>query len=156
MSNLDFADRWDIERFRKKCVDQRKIAQRWPAYDRRMASVEEYGWRLGPWTVRFMLETWKKPVWHGSAAVIEQVGYQTVVPSKWGSELIEIPQDALLATKSWEPEHFQQARYILAEVFGPILRPGDKTQEALETLALWAMHWHVPYEGPQTWQNEQH
>ena len=147
MSNLDFADRYDIRRFKKRCEDQRRIAEKWPAYDPRMGMVEEYRWRLGPWAVCFMLETWKRPTWHGSAAILEEIAQQTVVPSKWGSALVEIPQDALLATASWVPEHYEQARFILAEVFGPILRPGDDQQEALETVGLWGLHWHLKYEG---------
>jgi len=147
VSNLDFSDRPDIRRFKRKCEEQRKLAERYPAYDSRMGMVEEYGWRLGPWSLRFCLETWKRPVWHGSAAIFEEVGAETVVPSKWGSQVVEIPQDALLATTSWVPEHYQQARFILAQIFGPILRPGDQQQGALETVALWGLHWHVKHEG---------
>lgn len=156
MNNLNFSDRMDVRRFKKKCEDQRRIAEKWPAYDRRMAAVEEYCWTMGPWRLIFMLETWSKPVWHGSASVQEEIGTQTIVQSKWGSEAVEIPQDALLATQSWHPEHFEQARFILAEVFGPILRPGDDHQRALETVGLMALHHQVPYEGERYWIRNQH
>jgi hypothetical protein len=74
--SLDFADRLDIDTFKKKCEDQRKIAKRWPAYDIRMATVEDYAWLLGPWSLRFMLEVWKAPfMWHGSVAT----------PPRWAS-----------------------------------------------------------------------
>ena len=152
-TNLDFVARWDLDRFKKKCEDQRKLAEKWPAYDKRMAFVEDYRWQMGPWALAFMLETWgKEPVWHGSAAVVELVGHTTVDHKL----RMEVPQEALLATTSWDPEHFRQARYILAEVFGPILRPGDKHQPALETKALWALHHHVKHEGERTWLKLQH
>ena len=151
MSDLSFVDQWDIARFKKKCVDQRRIAEQWPAYDRNMALVDEYRWRLGPWALSFMLEVWAEPVWHGSAAILETIGYTTVDP-KWRTE---IPQDALLSINSWVPEHFEQARFILAEIFGPILKPGDQHQPALETKGVMALHWHVKYEGNRPWRKYQ-
>lgn len=164
-SNLNFADQYDVANWKAKCEEQRRIAQRWPAYDPRMSTVEDYGWKLGPWSLRLVLEVWKSRrnelgnyVWHGSVACIDQIGYETVTINEGmhkGTKF-EIPQDALLAVKSWEPEHFQQARYILAEMFGPILRPGDDHQQAVETLGLFTMQWRVKYEGPETWKQQQH
>lgn len=154
MDNLNFIAKWDIETFKAKCADQRKIAQRYPAYDRRMGTVQEFHWRLGPWSLMFMLEVWKKPYhWHGSAAIMEQIGYETVTGTL--GMKYEVPQDALLATKEWIDEHYEQARFILGEVFGDILRPGDKHQPATEYIGLTAMHWLVPYEGKKTWLTHQ-
>jgi hypothetical protein len=143
-TGLDFAGSWDIQAFRRKCAKQRKLATRYPAYDKNMAFVEEYRWRMGPWSLCFQLESWRQPaVWHGSAAVMEQIGYETLDLEG----RIEVPQDALLATSSWSPEHFEQARYILATIFGPLIRPGDDHQDALESTGLWALHVHLKYEG---------
>ena len=151
--NLDFADRLDIDTFKAKCRDQREIARRWPAYDPRMVGVEEFGWRLGPWSLRFALEIWGEPRWHGSAAVLEEIGSETLDIGNGAK--VDVPQDALLAVSSWSPEHFEQARFILAETFGPILRPHDKFQPALETMGLWCMHWQIPYEGARFWKKQQ-
>jgi hypothetical protein len=152
VTGLDFIAKWDIESFKKKCAKQRGIAQRFPAYDRNMVLIDEYRWKMGPWHLMFMLETWNKrrQVWHGSAAVLELIGHTPVedVPEQRDLKYkLEVPQEAWLATCSWEPEHFEQARYILAEVFGPILRPGDDHQQALETTGLWSLHHHLKYEG---------
>lgn len=155
--NLSFIARWDSDKFKAKCRDQRRIAERWPAYDKRMGTVEEYACQLGPWHLVFLLEVWDEPaMWHGSAAILEQIGTQSVKfeQNNWGFKagtIAEIPQDALLSIQSWVPEHFEQARFILAEVFGPILRPGDDHQQAEETTGLWALHWRVKYEGEKTW-----
>lgn len=151
--SLDFADRADIRRWKKTCEDHRKIAERWPAYDRRMINVEEYKMELGPWRLVFCLEIWNKPMWHGSASIQEQIAYETVTgPS---GEKLEVPQDALLAISSWVPEHYEQARFILAEMFGPILRSGDKHQPAQEFIGLFTLQWRVPYEGEPKWKNRQ-
>lgn len=154
MTNLDFADRYDLERFKKICADMRAIAKRYPAYDGRMCDVEEYGRTIGPWSVRFTLEVFATPIWHGSAAIIEQIGYQTETGTL--GMKYEVPQDALLSVSSWHPEHHEQARYILAEIFGDILRPADDHQPAKEHIGLWCMHWQVPYEGDKFWLKHLH
>lgn len=69
---------------------------------------------------------------------------------------MEIPQDALLAVKSWHPEHFEQARFLMAEMLGPYLTSGDKHQPAEEHEGLWALHHRVRYDGPSTWKGKQH
>lgn len=162
MSSLDFVARWDIEAFKAKCSDQREVAKRWPAYDRRMGLCEEYGWQLGPWLLTFCLEVWRpQAVWHGSAAVTEEI-WQTVIgktatrgpiskPIKY-----EVPVRALLDSKDWILEHKEQARFILAEVFGDILRPGDAHQPATEIMGPWTMHWYIPHDGPKFWQKNLH
>jgi hypothetical protein len=153
-NNLNFANKFDVARFKAKCEDQRRIATKWPAYDARMAGVDVFGWLLGPWSLRFMLEVWQKPfVWHGSAAILEQIGYTTET-GKLGMKY-EVPQDAMLSTSSWVEEHKEQARFILAEIFGEILRPNDKFQPANETIGLLCMHWHVLYEGKKYWLSRQ-
>jgi hypothetical protein len=151
--SLDFSNRLDIDTFKKKCREQREIARKYPAYDRRMATCEDYSWKLGPWSLTFCLEVWREPlVWHGSAAIIEQIGYQSV---EWGKTRAEIPQDALLSTSSWVEDHREQARFILGEIMGDILRPGDDRQRALEILGLWAMHHIVEFQGEKTWLKNQ-
>ncbi len=158
-SNLNFFNGADVSRWKEQCEEQRKVALTYPAYDVKMGSVEEYGWKLGPWSLRLVLEIWKRPyMWHGSAACIEHIGYETVTADEgmYKGAKFEIPQDALLATRSWEPEHLQQARYILGELFGSILTPGDKHQLVQETLGLWAMHWRTKYIGKETWKEKQH
>lgn len=157
-NNLNFHGRADRRRFERICEDQRRIALRYPAYDRRMSGVEEYGTKIGPWSLRLLLETWTKPYWwHASAACFHQVGYETV-PFDLGplaGARVEVPQDALIAVQSWEPEHYEQARYIMAQLLGPYLKPGDKFQPAEERRGLWALHWKVRFEGPETWKNQQ-
>lgn len=157
-ANLNFHNRADIRRWQKLCEDQRRIALKWPAYDPRMSGVEEYGFRLGPWSLRLLLEIWAKSYWwHASAACIHQVGYETV-PFDSGplaGSRVEVPQDALIAVQSWEPEHFEQARYLMAEMVGPYLKAGDKFQPAEERRGLWALHWKIKYEGEESWRKHQ-
>jgi hypothetical protein len=154
-SNLNFVAKWDIQAFKAKCADQRKIALEWPAFDRRMGACEEFHWTMGPWSLTFCLEIWRdKPTWHGSAAVVEEIGYETVT-GNLGMKY-EVPKDALLSTSSWTNVHKEQARFVLAEVFGDILRPGDKFQPANEVLGLWAMHHLVPYQGEPVWKSKLH
>jgi hypothetical protein len=158
-SNLNFYNDADIATWKERCADQRKIAEEYPAYDPRMALVEEYQFNIGPWRLVFYLEVWgKKPMWHGGASIQEQVAYETVTITEgmYAGTKMEVPQDALLAVSSWMPEHFEQARYILAEVFGPILKPGDKFQPAEETRGLFTLQWRTPYRGKRNWQEKQH
>lgn len=158
-SNLNFHDRWDLANWKEKCADQRKIAEEWPAYDPKMLGVEEYGWKIGPWSVRLTLDIWKKPyMWHASAAIVEHVAYETVTVNEgiYKGVSMEVPQDALLAVSSWVEEHHQQARFLLNEMLGPILRPDDKQQQALEHDGLWAKQVLVKYEGNAPWRKRQH
>jgi len=151
---LDFVARWDIANWKRMCADHRAIAERWPAYDKRMVGVEDYWFKLGPWRICFMLEIWDKPLWVGSVSIQEQIGYESVGLENGGR--IEVPQDAMLAISSWVPEHFEQARFILGELFGPILRPGDDHQPAMEFQGLMTFQHRVPYEGPHFWKTKQH
>lgn len=157
-SNLNFVAKWDIANWRQKCEEQRKVALQWPAYDPRMSAVEEYGWKIGPWSVRLCLEIWKKPyVWHASAAIFEHIAYETVAFDKgpMAGAKVEVPQDALLAVSSWVEEHHEQARFLMGEMLGPYLTPGDKHQPAQEFDGLWCKHWSVRYDGPETWKRNQ-
>lgn len=143
MSNLDFVANWDLEGFKRQCVEQRALALRYPAYDKGMAQVEEYHWRLGDWSLGFMLETWGDPLWHGSAAVLD-------VPYKTDPTLrLEVPKPQPLFIDDWDADHFAQARFLLAEMFGPIIRPGDNSQRAQEALGALAMHWYVRHDYPE-------
>ncbi len=158
-SNLNFSDKYDLEKWQLRCAEQRAVAQQWPAYDRRMSSVDEYGFKIGPWSLRLVLEIWRKPyIWHSSAAIFEQIGYESVNIDKgfYAGSKVEVPQDALLAVTSWVPEHFEQARYLMAEALGPELKAGDKFQAAEEHQGLWALHWNVKYQGPERWKRKQH
>ena len=150
---LNFSDRHDISRWRERCAEQRKIAEEYPAFDKRMVTVEEYQWNLGPWRIIFCLEIWSAPRWNASVSIQEEVAHETV--ELGNGQKAEIPQDAMLMLSSWSPEHFEQAKFILGEVFGPILRPGDDHQKALEFHGLNALHWIVPYEGERPWIRKQ-
>jgi hypothetical protein len=155
MRGLNFWDQKDIGKWKERCAEQRKIAETYPAYDLRMSSVDEYGWTLGPWSLRLVLEIWQKPfMWHASAAIVEQIGYESVTLNS--RQKVELPQDALLSVSAWVPEHYEQARFVLAEMLGPALRPNDDSQRAEEYLGLWAMHHRVKYEGDRPWRKLQH
>lgn len=157
-SNLNFVDKFDLANWREKCADQRKIALTCPAFDPRMSSVQEYGFKIGPWSLRLVLEIWKRPyLWHASAAIVEHVSYETIAVDEgiYKGLKVEVPQDALLAVSSWVDEHFQQARFLMAEMMGEYLRPGDKHQPAEEHVGLWALHWRIPFDGPKTWKKRQ-
>ena len=159
MTNLDFANRADIKRWKQKCEDQRRIAVKWPAFDPRMCLVEEYGWTLGPWQLRLTLEIWQKPyMWHGSAAIIEQIGLETATATEgqFKGMKYEIPQDALLARSSWHPEHEAQAMFILNGMFGDLIRAGDDSQQVQVFDGLWARHLRFKYEGEATWLKRMH
>lgn len=145
-TNLSFLDKYDLARFMTICEDMRKVAGTWPAFDEAMKFVEDYRRKIGPWIITFYLKIWDdKPMWVGKANVIEQVGWRTE-EGDMGVKF-EVPQDGFLMLESWEPEHFDQARYILSSVFGPILRPGDEHQPAAETKGPFCLWWEVPYEG---------
>jgi hypothetical protein len=152
--SLDFLDSMDLSRWKEMAMDHRKIAAAYPCYDRRMISVEDYWFKLGPWRIGFCLEIWSLPMWVGSASIQEQIGYETIELE--GKGKIEVPQDALLSISSWTPEHFEQARFILGETFGPILRPGDDHQQALEYRGLFTLQHRVKYEGDMPWKRHQH
>lgn len=152
--SLDFLDGLDLSRWKQMCAEHRLIAERWPAYDRAMVTVEDYWFKLGPWRIGFCLEIWAKPMWVGSTSIQEQIGYETVELTN--KQKIEVPQDALLSISSWTPEHFEQARFILGETFGPILRPNDPHQAALEFSGLMTFQWRVPFQGEPTWRKNLH
>lgn len=107
-----------------------------------MSSVEEYFWRLGDWSLAFLLETWRKPTWHASAAALE-------VPYKLDSILrFEVPKPRMLYVKNWDPDHFEQAEYLLAEMMGPLLRAGDRQQRAMAKRGDVALHWYLRCDRP--------
>lgn len=158
-SNLNFYNGADIAKWKEQCADQRKVAETYPAYDARMSSVDEFGWKLGPWSLRLVLEIWQKPfLWHASAAIFEHIAYETVTIDQglYKGAKVEVPQDALLALSSWHEEHHEQARFVLNEILGPILRPGDKHQPAEEFDGLWAKHVRTVYTGSRPWLKGQH
>lgn len=147
MSDLSFSAQWDLETFKNQCELQRSIAAASPIVTKQRNRLGKYRWRLGPWRLCFVLETWVDPLWHGSVYVYEEVGYKTVDHKL----RLEMPEDKALFTDDWTPRHFEQARFLLAEMFGPIIRPG-KDQQVLESVALLGLHWHTRFEGSGTWQ----
>jgi hypothetical protein len=138
--NLDFVADWDLDAFKKDCENHRVLAKFSPVVDKNMVLWPEYHWRLGRWHLAFMKEVWRRPVWHGSVTVFDEVGHRLVDVKR----RLEVPHDEWLTTTDWEPKHLDQARFLLAQMFGPILRPNDKHQPALETRAFKALHWHIP------------
>ena len=154
-SNLNFSNRADIKRWKHKCEEQRRIALKWPAYQREMCDVEEYGWMLGPWSLRLVLEIFRKPyMWHASVAILEHIAYESVQGAN--GERFEVPQDALLSRTSWHPEHTEQADFILNGIFGDLIRANDNSQQVLIYDGLWARHFLTKYEGAETWRKTQH
>ena len=153
-SNLNFHNRADIRRWKDKCAEQRRIALKWPPYDERMSSVEEYGWTLGPWSLRLVLEIWQKPyMWHASVACVEEISLETIKMENGGT--FDVPQDALLARQSWHPEHVEQADFILNEMLGDLIRANDNSQQVLVYDGLWARHHKLKYEGEAVWRKTQ-
>lgn len=149
-ANLNFHNRADIRRWQRICEEQREIALKWPAFDPGMIGVEEYRFILGPWRLCMLLEIWQKPyLWHTTACCVHQVGFQTV-----GLKL-EVPEDRLIGIREWLPEHFEQARFLMAHMLGPYLRSGDKFQQVQESQDPIELHWRLRYEGPETWKNQQ-
>ena len=153
-SNLNFLDRADRRRWAKACEDARKVARTWPAYNVKMILCQEYARYLGPWRIIFCLQTFMpKPSWMGSASIVEHVADKRIVipDGKYKGGYFDAPDDEYLPLKQWEKEHFEQAEFLLAEMFGELIRPGDNSQRCdraeLDHVLLWA----VPYEGPQYW-----
>ena len=91
-------------------------------------------------------------MWHGSAAVIEHIGYENV---ETNMGRIGVPQDALLSRTSWVPEHEQQADFLLSGMFGDLIRAGDNSQQIQVFDGLWARHIKFRYEGEPTWKKRQ-
>lgn len=157
-SNLSFWDRADRRRWKVACEDARRIAKQWPAYHPRMIMVEEYQRRLGPWRTIFCLETYlPRPCWTGSASILEQVAERRIViPSgRLKGGYFDAPDDDYLMVKQWEPQHFEQARFLLAELFGELIRPGDNNQRCEESQSDHLLVWRVPFEGPKYWMERQ-
>lgn len=153
--NLSFHNRADIKRWRDICAEQRRVALRWPAYDPRMSSIEEYGFRLGPWSLRLVLEIWKKPyLWHASAACIHHIGYETFHGER--GETFEIPKDELIERAKWLPEHVEQADFLLNGIIGDLIRAEDNSQQVSIYDALYARHLTLKYEGEELWRTKQH
>lgn len=151
--NLSFRSKRDVAAWKEKCAEQRAIALKWPAYDKRMCNVEEYGWMLGPWSLRCVLEVFRpQPVWHASVACFERIAYETI---KAGEMEIEVPQDALAARQTWVPEHVEQADFILNGILGDLIRADDASQQVLVVDGLWARHHILKYEGARTWLTNQ-
>lgn len=113
---------------------------------------------LGPWRAIFLLATYlPKSEWQGSVSLLEQVGYKRVIipDGKFKGGWFDRPDDEYLPLKQWEREHWEQARFILAELFGDIIRPGDNSQRAVEVDSENVLAWRVPYEGEPKWLSTQ-
>lgn len=126
------------EEWRQVCKAQRQMAQAFPCYVPLMVFEDRFQWQYTDrWVIKFVLETWCAPArWHGSIVLFEDVPN---TENQYG-----LPQKAHLPPSQWTPEHFQEARALLADVFGPILRPGDNSQKALDYTGPDCLHWVVP------------
>lgn len=143
MENFEFQS-GDADKLKELCNSARKAAKSHPCLTPIDVGDERFEFRFGSWFCRICVDAFKKPrTWHASASVLEVVGEQ---PQQLASGIIvNLPQEAMLATESWKPEHFKQARYLLGELFAPLI-VGEK-QVVHEQTGLFALHYITEYRG---------
>lgn len=125
------------QEWKAKCQQQRTIARFAPCYTPVACLDPCYRWsREGRWHLSLTLETWcAPPVWHATAALLEDLKHSD---NEWG-----MPEQGLLATQVWDTEQQEQARHLLADAMGEILRPNDESQQAEEIKGLFCLHWRI-------------
>lgn len=103
----------EIAKWKETCKRQRDLARRHPCYDPRMSMLDDYGVRLGPWSLQLTYETFlKPPMWHASISLIKQIGDELVYGTD-GVPLFEVPKEGVLAIDDWTQEDYSEARDLL-------------------------------------------
>jgi hypothetical protein len=117
----------------------RKHAKNHPVIDPRRAADPSFGFNFGAWHCRLTLDSFlekEKPHWHASTSIMEEVGEEPVVLEN--GIVASMPQDALLAVKSWTEEHSKQAEFLLGELLAHAILFED--QQVLVADGLFARH----------------
>ncbi len=130
------------QQWKAECAQHRIIAQLAPCYTPIACVHPRYRWSWGErWHLTLTLETWSDPpVWHTTAALLEDlIGSE----NEWG-----MPEQGLLATQAWDVTQWEEARHLLADALGEILRPNDDSQEAEEIKGLFGLHWRIKADAP--------
>lgn len=124
------------------CQRQRLVARAAPCLTNGDKQLPQYYFRHldtdREWSLSMTLEVSTSGlVWHGCASVLQDV------PT--GGPFAAVEQ-RLLPLQLWTKEHFTDARAILADLFGELIRPNDNSQEAHELRAWVVLHWFIPYD----------
>ena len=130
------------QEWKAHCARQRDIARFAPCYAPIQCVHPRYRWtREGRWHLTFTLETWcAPPVWHATVVLLEDL---KGTENKWG-----MPEQGLLATSVWDIAQWDEARHLLADAMGEILRPNDDSQQAEEVVGLFGTHWRIVADAP--------
>lgn len=133
----------DREVWPKLCERLRAIARQNPSMSPDDALRTQHSQKVGPYNIWFSLELWPRtPVWHGSVSILEKIGEQDVKLALGGEEsVVQVPEEGILSVSHWTEQHYQAARDLLGDVFGPILRPRDDSQQVLEQKGNFGLHW---------------
>jgi hypothetical protein len=138
----DFLDAADYAEWKRRCIKQRYIAAKNPAYDGAMATCVDFEISCGPWNLRLVLETYVYPaIWHASISYFKKIGDETIYDKCTGLPIFEAPQDALLLVREWNKEELDVARSLLGDLMGPLIPRKDT--RVIEDLRFFAMHWIV-------------
>ena len=116
----------EIAEWKETCKRQRDIARCNPAYDVRMALIDDYGVRLGPWALRLHLATYMKPpMWNASISLMKVIA-EDVVYDNNGQPIFEVPKEGILCVDDWTQEDYSEARDLLGDLMGPLLHSHDQ------------------------------
>lgn len=134
------------QEWRDACQRQRIIARTCLCADAAQSLDPQYTVRHHmedqEWAVGLTLELINfQPVWHGWVSVLQDLPMQR---GTWGA-----PERRYLPTHLWQREHFDNARDLLGDVFGPLIRPKDDQQEAHESKGNTSLHWLIPFDAEQ-------
>ena len=123
----------------RKCGKAREIARQAPCYHPGQALMECYSFNIGPWNCRLTVDRFATPSsWHGTVSLFKEIGTEPVMDEQ-GRRLFEIPQDALLAVRSWNNEEKDIAKDVLGAMFGPLIH-GER-QRVVVSEGVFALHW---------------
>jgi hypothetical protein len=141
----NFLDSAEYAEWKRRCVKQRYIAAKNPAYDGAMATCVDFEIACGPWNLRLVLETFTIPsILHANISYFKRIGDEVVYEKATGLPIFEVPQDALLCVKEWNKEELDVARSLLGDLMGPLIP--SKDTRVIERQGFFALHWIVDAE----------
>ena len=132
----------------RKCEQQRKIAQTALCTHPKLAYLPCYRWQQVSfenqhklWSFCLVLETFTRPYqWHVSISVIADI---PSTENEFG-----LPEQGSPFTEHWSDDDRKEAREMISEVLGSLLRHSDDSQIVMVQQGLSALHFMVAYEGP--------
>jgi hypothetical protein len=123
-------NREEIAKWKETCKRQRDIARCNPCTEIPMTILDDFGVRLGPWSLRLFLAAYMKPpMWQGSVCLIKTIGDELVYGAD-GVPIFEVPKEGIVCVDDWTQEDYSEARDLLGDLFGPLINhPDQKVME---------------------------